>query len=299
MQTGTANRVRSKVRRDVREGEIREDPILSLAAPEFVKYTLAQMEEPCMKAHSKWLVIGLILLAHSPLQGQEARGTLLGRVTDATGSVIIGAKVEGVNADSGVRFTSTTNGSGDYILPFLIPGPYSLTVESRGFKTYRRAGIVVRESDRVTIDMAMEIGEASQSVQVNAETPLLDTSTASMGMVVERRAITDLPSKDGMVLIMATLTPGVTFTPQTAAYVRPFDTSSPSTMSVNGTRSGSNEFMVDGASNIQGTQIAYSPPQAVIEEFKVQTATFDASFGFMPGAAMNMTLKSGGNAVHG
>ncbi len=252
-----------------------------------------------MKAHSIWLVIGLILLALSPLQGQEARGTLLGRVTDATGSVIIGAKVEGVNADSGVHFTSTTNGSGDYILPFLIPGPYSLTVESRGFKTYRRVGIVVRESDRVTIDMAMEIGEASQSVQVNAETPLLDTSTASMGMVVERRAITDLPSKDGMVLIMATLTPGVTFTPQTAAYVRPFDTSSPSTMSVNGTRSGSNEFMVDGASNMQGTQIAYSPPQTVIEEFKVQTATFDASFGFMPGAAMNMTLKSGGNAVHG
>ncbi len=246
-----------------------------------------------MKVHSIWLVIGLILLAHSPLRGQEARGTLLGRVTDATGSVIIGAKVEGVNADSGVHFTSTTNGSGDYILPFLIPGPYSLTVESRGFKTYRRAGIVVRESDRVTIDMAMEIGEASQSVQVNAETPLLDTSTASMGMVVERRAITDLPSKDGMVLIMATLTPGVTFTPQTAAYVRPFDTSSPSTMSVNGTRSGSNEFMVDGASNMQGTQIAYSPPQTVIEEFKVQTATFDASFGFMPGAPMNMTLKSG------
>ena len=109
----------------------------------------------------------------------------------------------------------------------------------------------------------------------------------------------DLPSKDGMVLIMATLTPGVTFTPQTAAYVRPFDTSSPSTMSVNGTRSGGNEFMIDGASNMQGTQIAYSPPQPVIEEFKVQTATFDASFGFMPGAAMNMTLKSGGNAVHG
>ena len=212
-----------------------------------------------MKAHSRWLVIGLMPLALSPLQGQEARGTLLGRVTDATGSIIIRAKV----------------------------------VESRGFKTYRRAGIVVRESDRVTIDMAMEIGEASQSVQVNAETPLLDTSTASMGMVVERRAITDLPSKDGMVLIMATLTPGVTFTPQTAAYVRPFDTSSPSTMSVNGTRSGSNEFMVDGASNMQGTQIAYSPPQTVIEQFKVQTATFDASFGFMPGAAMNMTLKSG------
>ena len=102
-----------------------------------------------------------------------------------------------------------------------------------------------------------------------------------------------------MVLILATLTPGVTFTPQTAAYVRPFDTGSPSTMSVNGVRSGGNEFMLDGASNMQGTQIAYSPPQPVVQEFKVQTATFDAGFGFMPGAAMNMTLKTGGNALHG
>jgi hypothetical protein len=245
------------------------------------------------------LLVVLLAPAVCPLHAQEARGTLLGRVSDSTGSVIVGAKVEGVNAETGVHFTSTTNGSGDYILPFLIPGPYSLTVESRGFRTYRRSGVVVRESDRITIDMTMELGEASQSVQVTAETPLLDTSTASMGLIVERRAIADLPSKDGMVLIMATLTPGVTFTPQTAAYVRPFDTSSPSTMSVNGTRNGSNEFMVDGASNMQGTQIAYSPPQPVIEEFKVQTATFDASFGFMPGAAMNMTLKSGGNAVHG
>src|SRR4029077_1791571 len=154
-------------------------------------------------------------------------------------------------------------------------------------------------SDRVTIDTSMEVGEAGQSVQVTAETPLLDTSTASMGIVVDQRAISDLPSKDGMVLILATLTPGVTFTPQTAAYVRPFDTGSPSTMSVNGTRTGSNEFMVDGASNMQGQQIAYSPPQTVVQEFKVQTATFDAAFGFMPGAAVNMTPKSGTNTVHG
>lgn len=244
-------------------------------------------------------LIALFCSVLSPLLGQEARGTLLGRVTDSTGSVLVGAKVEGVNADTGVHYTSTANGTGDYILPFLIPGPYSLTVEMQGFRTYKRSGVIVRESDRITIDMAMEVGEASQSVQVNAETPILDTSTASLGMVVERRAITDLPSKDGMVLIMATLTPGVTFTPQTAAYVRPFDTGSPSTMSVNGTRSGSNEFMIDGASNMQGQQIAYSPPQTVVEEFKVQTATFDASFGFMSGAAMNMTLKTGANSVHG
>jgi len=244
-------------------------------------------------------LIAVFICALLPLHGQEARGTILGRVVDQTGSVVVGAKVEATNTATGVRYTSESNGSGDYILPFLIPGNYSINVESKGFRTSNRAGIAVRQSDRVTIDTTMEVGDASQSVQVQAETPLLDTSTASMGIVVDQRAISDLPSKDGMVLIMATLTPGVTFTPQTAAYVRPFDTGSPSTMSVNGTRSGSNEFMLDGASNMQGTQIAYSPPQPVVQEFKIQTATFDAGFGFMPGAAMNMTLKTGGNALHG
>src|SRR5260370_23714307 len=103
------------------------------------------------------LLVVILALAVCRLNAQEARGTLLGRVSDSTGSVIVGAKVEGVNADTGVRFTSTTNGSGDYILPFLIPGPYSLTVESRGFRTYRRSGVIVRESDRIAIDMTMEL----------------------------------------------------------------------------------------------------------------------------------------------
>ncbi len=243
-------------------------------------------------------VIGLFCSLF-PLAGQEARGTLLGRVVDPTDAVIIGAKVDAVNTETGVHYTSTTNGSGDYILPFLMPGGYTLTVESKGFKTYSRAAIAIRQSDRVTMDVKMEVGDASQSVQVTTEAPILDTSTASMGQIISSQSIADLPTKDGMVLVLATLSPGVLFTPENAAYVRPFDTSSPSTMSINGTRNGSNEFMVDGSSNMQGTQIAYSPPQAVVGEFKVQTSTFDAAFGFMPGAAVNMTLKSGTNTLHG
>jgi len=235
----------------------------------------------------------------APLAAQEARGTLLGRVTDPSDAVVVGAKIDALNTDTGVHFTSTTNNSGDFLLPFLIPGPYSVTVESTGFKTYSRKGIVVRVNDQIALDIALEIGQASQTVQVSAETPMLDTSTASMGQVVEGRTILELPLKDGMVLILATLAPGVTFTPESTGYVRPFDTSSPSTMSVDGTRSGSNQFMMDGAPNMQGTQVAYSPPPGVVDEFKVQGVSFDASSGFFGGAAVNMSLKSGANAVHG
>src|SRR5207245_2935794 len=102
--------------------------------------------------------VAIFFCALAPLRGQEARGTILGRIADQTGSVIVGAKVEATNVATGVRYTSTSNGSGDYILPFLTPGDYNIIVESRGFRTSKRSGIVVRESDRVTIDTAMEVG---------------------------------------------------------------------------------------------------------------------------------------------
>jgi hypothetical protein len=245
------------------------------------------------------LALSAVVASQFPIQAQEARGTLLGRVTDPSNAVIVGAKIDATNVETGVRLSSVTNRAGDYIFPLLVPGSYSIKVENPGFKTYTRTGIVLRVNDQVAINVELEVGQASQTVQVNAETPLLDTSSASIGQVVTSRTIMELPLKDGMVLTLATLAPGVIFTPESAGYVRPFDTSSPSTMSIDGTRSGSNQFMMDGAPNMQGTQVAYAPPPGVVEEFKVQAATFDAASGFMGGASINMSLKSGTNSPHG
>ena len=111
-----------------------------------------------------------------PLAGQDARGTILGRVTDPVDALIVGAKVEATNVDTGVKLSSVTNRSGDYTFPLLVPSSYVVKVEHPGFKTYTRAGIVVRVNDQVAINVALEVGQASQTVQVNAETPLLDTS---------------------------------------------------------------------------------------------------------------------------
>src|SRR5262245_44050928 len=124
-----------------------------------------------------------------PLAGQDARGNLLGRVTDSTDAVIIGAKVEAVNNDTGVHLTTTTNRSGDYIFPLLVPGSYTITVESSGFKTYNRKGIAVRVGDQLSINVAMEVGQANQTVQVTAERPPLDTASASVGRVADSRTL--------------------------------------------------------------------------------------------------------------
>src|SRR6266550_4382587 len=245
------------------------------------------------------LFVGAICLVQFPAQAQEARSTILGRITDPQGGVIVGATVEAANTDTGVRSRAQSNTDGDFLLPFLIPGPYSLTVEAPGFKRLVRSQVQVRVDQHITIDVSLEIGQASESVQVKAETPLLDTSTTSMGQVLSSKAVLDLPLLTGNVTPMAGLSPGVLFMPTFPKDVRPFDTGSGSAIAGDGTRIGAAQFMLDGAMNNANTGFAYSPPPGVVQEVKVQTASFDANYGYMTGVTVNMSLKSGTNELHG
>ncbi|MEJ7606137.1 MAG: carboxypeptidase-like regulatory domain-containing protein [Bryobacteraceae bacterium] len=112
------------------------------------------------------LVTTVLVATQFPALAQEARGTLLGRVTDSTEAIMTGAHVSLRNADTGVRFSAVTNKTGDYMFPLLVPGPYTVTVEQSGFKTQTRSGIMVRVNDQVTIDMNLEVGSSSQTVNV-------------------------------------------------------------------------------------------------------------------------------------
>ena len=118
-------------------------------------------------------------------------------------------------------------------------------------------------------------------------------------MHVDSRKVLELPLIAGNVTVMANLSPGVLFEPTFPKDVRPFDTGSGSAIAGDGTRIGAAQFMLDGAMNNANTGFAYSPPPGVVQEVKVQTASFDASYGYMTGVAVNMSLKSGTNELHG
>jgi len=243
------------------------------------------------------MLLGIAALA-SCASAQETRGQILGRVVDPTGAVVVGATIRAVNTATNVSTSAATNESGDYVLPFLNPGTYNVTVEMTGFKKYIQDGISVQVNDKVTLNVSLEIGQPTESVHVVAEAPLIDASTASMGQVVDHRRILELPLKDGNPIMLSNLAPGV-LNLSTGGWTRPFDVGSPSSIAINGTRTGNNEFTMDGAPNIQRTSVAYVPPPGVVEEFKIQTATFDASYGFTPGAVINVSLKAGTNTFHG
>src|ERR1041384_1717697 len=214
---------------------------------------------------SRWLLVAAFAIPLF-LPAQETRSTVLGRISDPTGAVIPGAVVEVKNLDSRVKAMAPTNASGEFLLPFLIPGPYSMAGEARGFKKWVRSRFQTRVDDRITIDVTMEIGQATESVQVTAEAPLLDTSTGSMGQVIDSRKVLELPLIAGNVTVMANMTPGVLFQPTFPKDVRPFDTGSGSAIAGDGTRIGAAQFQVDGAMNNANTGFAYSPPPGVVEE---------------------------------
>ena len=141
-------------------------------------------------------------------QSQDARGNIVGRVLDPSGAVIPATEVKGVSDTTGVVISTKTNAAGNYVLPFLIPGMYTVTAEIQGFRKFERKNVQIRVNENVSLDIQMTVGEVTESVQVTAESPLLQTSEASLGQVVDERRITELPLFAGNAMDLVHLAPG-------------------------------------------------------------------------------------------
>jgi len=228
---------------------------------------------------------------------QEYRGTILGRISDQSGAAIAGASVEAKSVDTGVVTRSTSNEAGNYQIPFLLPGEYVVNVEHAGFKKLERQNVRVVTNQAVTVDMTLILGTLTESVTVSAEVPLLNTTNADLGQVVDKTYIGMVaPSLDRNIVNMKDLAPGVTGGDGT------YTSSAQSTFSINGGGGLSNgvETVVDGMPNTttSGT-MGFVPAIDQVEEVKVHTTMFDAAYGHSNGGALSIVTKSGTNDFHG
>jgi Carboxypeptidase regulatory-like domain/TonB dependent receptor len=246
------------------------------------------------------LVLFLAFIA-SPVWAQEASFT--GRIADTSGAVISGAKVVAHNVDTGVDTSTVTTGSGDYTIPYLIPGHYSVTARAAGFETDVRTGIVLQLAQTATVNFALSIGHVTSTVTVNADT-LLDMSKADTGEDIETTRVTELPLNGGDPGMLAALTAGVVWT-GSLQWQRPFDDTQMNT-SINGGQSGYLALLLDGVANsaspinnVGQSLISYIPPVPAVQEFKIITSPYDAQYGLMAGGVEDVQLKSGTNTLHG
>jgi len=226
---------------------------------------------------------------------QEAQIT--GQVTDSSGAIIPDVKVTVTNTGTGIARQTTTNGLGYYSVPLLEPGGYKLSAEKAGFKSREQTGITLLVDQRATIDFALEVGQLNQGVSVVGSAPLLDTTEASTGQVIENRQVVEMPLNGRNYITLGLLSTGTS---------DPIGGSRDQGFSSGGQRLSANNYLLDGTDNNSyeladagrmGGMVA--PSIDAVQEFKVQTNSYSAEYGRGTGATINVTIKSGTNEIHG
>ncbi len=236
-------------------------------------------------------------------QGSGGRASISGTITDPSGSVVAGAPITARNANTGLTITVTTNESGNYVLPLLPPGSYTLTFEKEGFRTETRVGMVLNADEKATANVVLAIGSTGEKVTVNANAVTLETESAALRTAIDETAIKELPLNGRNPASLVLLTPGTVDVLKTNAGYNQSYTSHPdqSGASSNGGRQGSTYYLLDGSNNMDPYQLLAAPfPNAdATQEFSVIGNNFDAQYGFAPGAVVSIVTKSGSNQWHG
>ena len=255
----------------------------------------------------KWAL--LLICACGGLWAQEFRATLTGRLTDASGSGVPNSTVTAKNVQTNVETSATTGEDGNYTIPFLQPGNYTVAASATGFKRAVREDIVLQVGGNTTVNFELQVGDVAESVTVTEAAPLLEESTATRGGVIENLRVTELPLNGRNPFMLSNLTPGVVFAGN-PVFTRAFDNGDNARFSINGGVRQSNEFVIDGApdnavTDTQGNRsrgdqnIAYIPTVDSTQEFKIVTNFYDAQYGRTGGGVISVSTKSGTNQYHG
>jgi Carboxypeptidase regulatory-like domain len=246
-------------------------------------------------------IIPLLILSLAPsLFGQAVNATLLGTITDASGATVAGVKVTVTETATGTVHESVTNDSGNYTLPDLPPGTYSVTAEAKGFKkdTHQNVDLLVNTSTRVDVDLVP--GNVSETVLVTTAPALLQTDRADISTTLEQHQIANLPLSSGNSFqSLLNTVPGMS--PVVFNNSQFFNANNDLSVNANGQSSYVNLYQIEGIDDDQrtGIHIILVPPAASLQNVDISTNNFEAEFGRAVGTVVNLTLKSGTNQFHG
>jgi Outer membrane receptor for ferrienterochelin and colicins len=247
-----------------------------------------------------FLAAGIFCLFNSLAFSQEVSAGITGRVTDSSGAALVGASVMAKDNDRGTEWPTTTNEEGIYVFPRIPVGTYSLRVEAKGFKTAVQSGITLEVNQRARLDVSMQVGGVSETVEVSGAAPLLQTETTQVGSVISSETIVNTPLISRNPIALTLLAPGVT-TPNPSGFNSGVRTTGGGRPYVNGNREEANNFLLDGVDNNQTSDnlSSYQPNVDAIQEFKMITNNASAEFGNFQGGIINVIIKSGTNQFHG
>lgn len=252
-----------------------------------------------------WMILAISALLATPCTGQFDTAEVLGTVRDNSGSVVPNAALTLLNVDTGIKAKALTNENGNYEFSNVKIGTYKITAEATGFSTKVASGINVSVGARQRVDLTLEVGAVSETVEVSGAAAALETDSSEHAQVLQSAAIVELPLNGRNYADLALLSANVVKSPIAVSF-SPSGTPREGSFNVNGMRSTYNNFLLDGLdNNAYGTsnqsyssQVVQASPDA-IAEFKVITSNYSAEYGRVGGAVINAVMKSGTNQFHG
>src|SRR5713226_3799396 len=254
-----------------------------------------------LRLATRLFVLGCVLLTGQFAFGQTF-GSIGGEVRDSSGAIAADVTVTVVNTGTNATRTVTTNDAGEYFFPSLPPGVYTVKAEKPGFRTVVRNQIELQVQFAARIDFELQIGQVSESIEVQADAALLVTDNATVGTVIENRRIVDLPLNGRNYLQLVSLAPNVSFGFQSAGQAgsRQGGIRADQSISVAGQRANFNHYTLDGVENTDPNfnTFVVLPSIDALQEFKVQTGIYPAEFG-RAATQINVSTKPGSNAYHG
>ena len=237
------------------------------------------------------------------MQAQELRGKIHGRVSDPNGAAVPGASVKVIDVARNATTDLKTNDEGLFDAPYLLPGTYQVMVEVTGFKKALQDKVQVAINQTTNLDLKLDVGTPQELVTVSAEQPPLNVSDPNLGQTIDRKRVDELPSVHGDPYYLINLTPGVAYTGSTRLD-RPFEPTHIANFAMGGARGIRSDLLIDGApstatANANEVIASYVPPTDTTQEFRVQSATYDAQFGNTEGGVTSIVTKGGTNQFHG
>jgi hypothetical protein len=233
------------------------------------------------------------------VHAQEFRGTISGAVTDPTGAVVPGASVKVRETQTGTVNQTVSDGDGQYVVPFLLPGQYEITITAKGFQTVVRKNITLQSQEHPIVSIALPLGNATDTVNVTTDVPLIDQANASVGQVISTESVADLPLNGRTPTTLTELSEGV-ITTAAPQIVHPFDNNAGNSWSIGGTPNQVSEVLLDGSPDLTLLgALAYAPTQDSVQEVSIRPFDTDASFGHTIGGVINQITKQGTNRLHG
>jgi len=254
----------------------------------------------CVRVRPAAIFLCLFALATLPAWSQQVSAAIAGRVTDPSGSTIPGAKVTAIDIERGSVFTTLTNNEGIYDLPRIPVGTYNVKVEGQGFQAAQQSNVLLVLNQTARLDFQLQIGSATQSVEVSGSAPLLQTESTQTNTVIDSRTNAALPLATRNYVQLTLLAAGsVTVNP--SEFTGPASTYNGGRPYINGNREQGDNFLLDGVNNNQVSEnaVGYTPSVDAIEEFNMITQNASAEFGQFMGGIISVSIKSGTNQFHG